>query len=78
MVYCLDPNCRRTAVLNVDAYGDNVPVRWFGPRMVCTGCEVIGSDATPNWSVAHGQKCPLTKTELGQISSLSFWVRTIK
>jgi len=27
---------------------DEVPVPWFGPRMVCTACGAIGADA--NWS----------------------------
>jgi hypothetical protein len=21
----------------------------FGPRMVCTGCGIVGADARPNW-----------------------------
>jgi hypothetical protein len=25
------------------------PVQAFGPRMVCTGCGIIGADARPNW-----------------------------
>ena len=28
--------CHHEAVLNVDGYGDAVPVSAFGPRMVCT------------------------------------------
>jgi hypothetical protein len=28
---------------------DEVPVPTFGPRMVCTGCGIIGADARPNW-----------------------------
>jgi hypothetical protein len=27
--------CRHEAVLNVDGYGDAVPVPAFGPRMIC-------------------------------------------
>ena len=56
LVYCLNPNCRRTAVLNVDDYDDDVPVRWFGPRMVCTGCGVVGADARPNWRVGGWER----------------------
>jgi hypothetical protein len=28
---------------------DDVPVPWFGPRMVCTSCGIIGAFARPNW-----------------------------
>ena len=41
--------CRYEAVLNVDGYGDAVPVPAFGPRMVCTSCGIIGAFARPNW-----------------------------
>jgi hypothetical protein len=36
-------------LLDVDGYVEDVPVPWFGPRMVCTGCGIIGADARPNW-----------------------------
>jgi hypothetical protein len=41
--------CQHGAVLAVDRWRDDVPVPAFGPRMVCTGCEIIGADARPNW-----------------------------
>jgi hypothetical protein len=47
LVYC--SACPRTVVFNVDAYPETVPVPAFGPRMVCTGCGMIGADARPNW-----------------------------
>jgi hypothetical protein len=37
------------AAMNVDAFDDAVPVPTFGPRMVCTGCGIIGALARPNW-----------------------------
>jgi hypothetical protein len=37
-------------VIDVSQYSDDVPVPWFGPRMVCTVCGTIGADARPNWS----------------------------
>ena len=43
LVHFVNPNCRRTAVLNVDDY--DLPVQWLGPRMVCTGCGVVGAHA---------------------------------
>jgi len=47
MVYC--SACPRIVTFNVDAYPEAVPVPAFGPRMVCTGCGMIGADARPNW-----------------------------
>ena len=47
-VYC--SACPRSVVFNVDAYPESVPVPAFGPRMVCTGCGMIGADARPNWN----------------------------
>ena len=35
--------------MNVDRFGDAVPVPAFGPRMVCTRCRIIGAFARPNW-----------------------------
>jgi hypothetical protein len=32
-----------------EPWPDDVPVRAFGPRMVCTRCGIIGADARPNW-----------------------------
>jgi hypothetical protein len=32
-------------VFNVDAFPESAPVPAFGPRMVCTGCGMIGADA---------------------------------
>ena len=45
-VYC--SACPR-AVCNVVADAESVPVPAFGPRMVCTGCGIIGADVRPNW-----------------------------
>jgi hypothetical protein len=48
-------------VLNVDTWSDEVPVRSFGPRMVCTACGIVGADARPNW-----QERPAQETTLGR------------
>jgi hypothetical protein len=48
LIYCVA--CHRDVVLNVDAYGDDVPVPAFSPRMVCARCGMIGADARPNWN----------------------------
>ena len=48
-VFCLNPHCLHRAQLDVDGYPDDVPVPWFGPRMACTKCGIIGADARPNW-----------------------------
>jgi hypothetical protein len=33
---------------------------WFGPRMVCTSCGIVGADVRPNW-----QERPKMETMLG-------------
>ncbi len=48
LVYC--GACHRDVVFDVEAYPDEVPVPAFSPRMVCTGCAMIGADARPNWN----------------------------
>jgi hypothetical protein len=39
----------RGAVLAVDRWPDATPVPSFGPRMVCTGCGIVGAEVRPNW-----------------------------
>jgi hypothetical protein len=41
--------CHHGAVLVVDPWPDDVPVPSFAPRMVCTGCGIVGADARPHW-----------------------------
>jgi hypothetical protein len=41
--------CHHEAVVDVTPWPDDVPVRRFGPRMVCTRCGIIGADARPHW-----------------------------
>jgi hypothetical protein len=42
--------CHHQAVMNVDAFGDAIPVPDFGPRMVCSSCGIVGADVRPNWA----------------------------
>ena len=54
-VRCLDVSCRlghRQAILDVEEYPDHVIVQSFAPRMVCTGCGIIGADVPPCWREA--------------------------
>ena len=48
--WCSGIGCGHHSVVNVERYGDNVPVPWFGPRMRCERCGHLGADARPNWS----------------------------
>jgi hypothetical protein len=34
--------CHRGAVLGADRWSDATPVSAFSPRMVCTGCGIVG------------------------------------
>ena len=54
--------CHHDAVVNVDTYGDAVPVSAFGPRMVCIHCGIIGAFARPNWQERQPQES-LTRGE---------------
>jgi hypothetical protein len=48
-VRSLDVSCRNRhhqAVLSADRWPDDVAVPTFGPRMVSTGCGIIGAGAT--------------------------------
>src|SRR5260370_40473256 len=42
--------------MNVDAFGDAIPVPAFGPRMVCTSYGIIGAFARPNWQEGAEQE----------------------
>ena len=48
-VWCSGRGCGRHRVVDVERYGDDVPVPWFGPRMRCERCGHLGADARPNW-----------------------------
>jgi hypothetical protein len=48
-VWCLGSGCGHYRIIDVERYGDEVPVPWFGPRMRCEICSHLGADARPNW-----------------------------
>jgi hypothetical protein len=39
----------RCGARRFDRWPVDVAVPAFGPRMVCTGCFIVGADARPNW-----------------------------
>ncbi len=41
--------CHHRAIMSADPWPDHPPVPTFGPRIVCTRCGIIGTDARPNW-----------------------------
>ena len=47
--WCSGRGCGHHGVVDVERYGDDVPVPWFGPRMRCERCGHFGADARPNW-----------------------------
>jgi hypothetical protein len=48
LVCCL--KCGAQRVLSVDDQPENLTVKSFGPRMVCSSCGAKGADVRPNWS----------------------------
>jgi hypothetical protein len=42
--------CGHHRIIDVERYGDDVSVPWFGPRLRCERCDHLGADARPNWS----------------------------
>jgi len=52
-VWCLARGCDHHRVVDVERYGDDVPVPWFGPRRRCERCGHLGADARPNWNEMH-------------------------
>ena len=48
-VWCSGRGCGHHRVVDVERYGDDVPVPWFGPRMRCERYGHLGADARPNW-----------------------------
>jgi hypothetical protein len=47
--------------MNVDAFGDAIPVAAFGPRMVCTGCGIVGADVRPIIYLSTHSPSPLVR-----------------
>jgi hypothetical protein len=41
--------CHHRAVINVDAYPDDLAIPDFGERLVCIRCGTAGADVRPNW-----------------------------
>ena len=48
-VWCSGLGWCHHGVVDVERYGDDVPVPWFEPRMRCERCGHLGGDARPNW-----------------------------
>ena len=61
-VWCSGRGCGRHRVIDVERYGDDVPVPWFGPRLRCERCGHLGADARPNWSEWLGRGAGLATT----------------
>ena len=59
-------NCHHQAVLSAERWPDDVAVPTFGPRMVCTGCGIVGADAGPNC-----QEQPPRESLTGVLAQLS-------
>jgi len=47
--WCSARGCNHQAVIDVEQFGDDVPVPSFGPRLRCERCGHLGADVRPNW-----------------------------
>ena len=50
-VYCNNPDCRRSAVLDVSYMSDETTYNELMPRMLRTVCDHRGADVTTAWHV---------------------------
>jgi hypothetical protein len=50
LVYCESMWCNHSARLEPDWLPDETVLVALCPRMVCTGCGLIGADVRPDWS----------------------------
>jgi hypothetical protein len=50
LVTCSNVTCRHEKIVDVDAYGDDLFVPSFGPKMRCERCGQRGADVRPNWN----------------------------
>jgi hypothetical protein len=57
LVYCASGWCHHSATVNADWLPDETPVRSLCPRMVCTGCGMIGAVVRPDRS-PHTRPAP--------------------
>ena len=48
-VYCSNPDCRHSAVLDVEHLPDETTFNELMPRMLCTVCDHRGADVTTAW-----------------------------
>src|SRR6516164_3848276 len=43
-------SCRCRSRARASLLANDMAVPWFGPRVVCTKCGIVGADGRPNWS----------------------------
>jgi len=55
-VWCSARGCGHHHIIDVERYGDDVPVPWFGPRLRCERCGHLGAHARPNWNATAGTR----------------------
>jgi hypothetical protein len=56
-VWCSGRGCGHHRVIDVERYGDDVPVPRFGPRLRCERCGHLGADARANGRSARRLVC---------------------
>jgi hypothetical protein len=56
IAYWLNDSCRHQALIDVSSYPGDIPVPWFGSKVVCAKCGARGNriDVRPNWKEAPG------------------------
>ena len=68
-VWCSARGCGHHRVIDVERYGDHVPVPSFGPRLRCEHCGHL-APTRPNWNEMSGKRGRWATNSCGSTDAL--------